>query len=50
MRNDSNYIFYHDMVSLVNKLHSEYPELISLETIGETFEKRGILMMTMTLN
>ncbi len=50
MRKDINYILYDDMVVLMNNLAEEFPELISITTFGQSYEKREMRMLTMTTN
>lgn len=38
MRRESNYILYDDMQVLISKLHFEFPEILTISSIGLTFE------------
>ena len=49
MRNDSNYILYEDVKALMQDMKTEFPELISVDSIGLSFENRTIPLITMTL-
>ena len=44
-----NHLLFDDVERLVHELVSDFPEIISIETIGYSYQGRPIEMLTMTL-
>ena len=47
---DSNYLLEDEVGDLVSQLLKEFPNLISRESLGQSYENRSIDMLTLTLN
>ena len=50
MRSDSNYIFYNDVQNLMYKMSEEFPEIVSVQTLGKSYQGRDIKMIQITSN
>lgn len=50
MINDSNYILYDDVIEIMGTLKKEFPQEITLGSIGSSFESNEIPLITLTLN
>ena len=50
MGNNSNYLLYDDVLYLMTSLSKDFPELISTNSIGLTYQGLEIPLITLTLN
>ena len=46
IRHDMNHLFLKDVYDLIQELETEFPEVVKVNKIGESWEKRDILEMT----